>query len=534
MADRQPELSRRALLALGASVLVGACTSDDDGDGSARSGTAPTASAPRPSPAPPTESSPGTEPRVVTTEPVPSTTALDADPFLLGVASGDPDTTSVVLWTRLTGAGLPDSVEVTWELADDESFGGDVTSGTVTARAAHGHSVHVAVEVDGPAAYRFRAGGFTSAVGRAAPARPGASLKVASASCQHWETGFYAAHRDLVSWAPDAVVFLGDFIYEGAARPVADDRVRSHDGPESSDLGGYRARYAQYLADPDLRAARASCPWFTIWDDHEVENNYAALEPHDPAERTTFAVRRAAAYQAWWEHMPVRMEPPTEGRPVVVHRSAAYGDLVELVLLDGRQFRSDQACGGAELSTEPPCPEALDPSRTMLGPDQEAWLAGTLAASRARWTVLGQQTVLTDLRLANGAILNHDQWDGYAAARDRLLEAAAPVAGRLVVLTGDIHLAGVGRLPGVGTEFVTTSVSSSGDLPAALQPVLASFPTIVDAELVHRGYTRHTITADSWTAEYRIVADVRDPSSAVTTWRTFTLAAGASDSVTAA
>lgn len=512
-------LSRRALLALGAGFVAAACTSGDDADDDATPSTA----APSTGPAPSTTSA--------TTTPPSTTTALAADPFLLGVAAGDPDATSVVLWTRLAGADLPESLEVAWEIAADASFRGTVTWGTATALAAQGHSVHVTVDVDEPVHYRFHAGGFTSPVGRAAPATAGASLKLAAASCQHWETGFYAAHRDLVAWAPDAVVFLGDFIYEGAGQPVGEGRVRSHDGPEATDLAGYRARYAQYLSDPDLQAARAACPWFAIWDDHEVENDYAALAPQDPADAATFAARRLAAYQAWWEHMPVRADPPIDGPATVVYRASRYGDLVDLVLLDGRQFRSDQACGAVELSTDPPCPEASDPARTMLGADQEAWMSETLAASGATWAVIAQQTVLTDLRLPNGAILNYDQWDGYAAARDRLLAAAAPVAGRAVVLTGDIHLAGVGRLPGVGTEFVTTSVSSRSQIPAALAPIVTSFDTIVDAELVHRGYTRHTITPETWTAEYRIVADVLDPDSAVSTWRTFTVAAGKSDTV---
>ena len=231
---------------------------------------------------------------------------------------------------------------------------------------------------------------------------------------------------------------------------------------------------------------------------------------------------------------PCACARPVAGADTVISRRASYGDLVDLVLLDGRQFRSDQACGGAELSTEPACPEATDPARTMLGATQETWVADTLAASSAAWAVLGQQTVLTDLRLPNGGVLNYDQWDGYAPARDRLLAAAAPVAGRMVVLTGDIHLAGVGVLPGFGTEFVTTSVSSGGDIPPVLQPILASFEHIVDAELVHRGYTRHTVTPTEWTAEYRIVDDVTDPASTVSTWRTFTVAAGTSDTVAAA
>ena len=181
--------------------------------------------------------------------------------------------------------------------------------------------------------------------------------------------------------------------------------MRSHDGPEPTDLAGYRARYAQYLSDADLQASRAACPWLVIWDDHEVENNYAGLVPQDPAERATFAARRLAAYQAWWEHMPVRMPPPAR-RGHDISRTGRLGDLVDLVLLDGRQFRSDQACGDVTLSTDPPCPEALDPARTMLGATQEAWRRETFAASSATWAVLGQQTVLTDLRLPNGAVLN--------------------------------------------------------------------------------------------------------------------------------
>jgi alkaline phosphatase D len=199
------------------------------------------------------------------------------------------------------------------------------------------------------------------------------------------------------------------------------------------------------------------------------------------------------------------------------------------VLLDGRQYRNDQACGNVKLSFDPPCPEALDPARTMLGPAQEAWLGEALAASTATWTVLGQQTVLTDLRPPNGAILNPDQWDGYAPARERLLAQAVPVAGRCVVLTGDIHLAGVGTLPGIGTEFVTTAISSAANYPPDVQPLVVSLEGIVDAELTHRGYTRHTVTSSAWTAEYRTVDNVADPASTVSTWRTFKIAAGASD-----
>jgi alkaline phosphatase D len=514
------DLSRRTFLALAAGVVICACTDDDD-SAPATTSAAPTTQA--------TTITTITTPTTTTSPP--TTAALAADPFVLGVTSGDPDATSVVLWTRLVGTDLADAVDVVWETSTDD-FATVAASGNAQASAADGHSVHAVVAISVPVGYRFRAGGFTSPVGRAAPAVVTDTLRIAAASCQHFETGYYAAHRDIATWAPDAVVFLGDFIYEGAARPVGGSVLRSHDGPEPTDLAGYRSRYAQYLADPDLQAARAACPWWVIWDDHEVENNYAGLEPSDPAARDGFAARRLAAYQVFWEHMPLRIPRPTEGTDTIIYRTAAYGDLLDLVFLDGRQFRSDQACGDVALSTAPACPEASDPARTMLGATQEQWTGEAFAASRATWTALAQQTVLTDLRLSNGAILNEDQWDGYAPARDRLLAAAAPVAGKLVVLTGDIHAAGVGRLTGVGTEFVSTSISSLGLLPTSLQPVVSSFPTLVDADLLHRGYVRHTVTAASWSAEYRTVDDVTRADSAMSTWHTFTAPAGSSTTVT--
>lgn len=241
-----------------------------------------------------------------------------------------------------------------------------------------------------------------------------------------------------------------------------------------------------------------------------------------------FAERKLVAYQAWWEHMPVRMARPESLDDATIYRTIAWGPLADIVLLDGRQYRTNQACLDVTLSLDPPCDIASIPARTMLGAEQEAWVAEQLATSTAAWPVLAQQTVLTDTRL-NGAILNYDQWDGYGPARDRLLAAGA-VADRLVVLTGDIHLAGVGRLPGVGVEFVTASISSGG-LPADLQDTVAALGDIQAAELVHRGYTRHVVTPETWTAEYRIVDDVLDPESAVATWQTFVVNADERDVV---
>ena len=228
--------------------------------------------------------------------------------------------------------------------------------------------------------------------------------------------------------------------------------------------------------------------------------------------------------------MPVRIDRPGDSADTIIYRTVQWASLADVMLLDGRQFRSDQTCGDVVLSTDPACPETADPARTMLGSVQEQWLGDQLAATTATWPVIAQQTVLSDVTLPNGAVLNFDQWDGYPAARQRLLAAGRPGT-RAVVLTGDIHLAAVGRLPGVGVEFVTSSISSTGLVPADLAEVVAAFPDVVDAELAHRGYTRHTITPDGWRAEYRTVDNVTDPKSPVSTWRAFAVDAATRDAV---
>jgi alkaline phosphatase D len=464
-----------------------------------------------------------------------SSATIGHNPFTLGVCAGDPDDRSAVLWTRLTapdGSALDaGDVAVTWEIADTESFERTVNQGEVVARADGVHSVHAVVDVTRPSFFRFRAGDWASPIGRVAPTgvRP-AELRLATANCQHFETGYFAAHRDLAEWAPDLVVFLGDFIYEYGGENLGGDVVRSHGSGETFTIDEYRDRYALYLSDPQLQAARAVCPWLAIWDDHEVENNYAAATSEDDAPRAEFLARRLAAYQAWWEHMPVRVDRPTDTADTIIYRTVQWASLADVMLLDGRQFRSDQACGDVVLSTEPACPETADPARTMLGSVQEQWLGDQLAATTATWPVIAQQTVLSDVTLPNGAVLNFDQWDGYPAARQRLLLQAAQ-AERAVVLSGDIHLAAVGRLPGVGVEFVTSSISSTGLVPADLAEVVTGFPDVVEAELAHRGYTRHTITADNWTADYRIVDDIKDPDSPVSTWKTFVVGHDTRDAV---
>ncbi len=540
-------MSRRVFLCGAAAVAVGACSDDSGATTPSADTSVATTEAPVVTGAPTTTVA-------ATTTSTMADVQLVGDPFTLGVASGDPDATSVVLWTRLapepfTGGGMPtNDLDVLWEVSATDDFATIAASGTETATAAHAHSVHAVAQLEqGDWFYRFRVGSYTSPIGvtRPAPAAdaPLAQAKFAAASCQNFADGYYAAHRDIAEQRPDFTVWLGDYIYEGGGLPFDPDVVaREHIGEEPKTLDDYRIRYAQYKSDPQLQASHATCPWFVIWDDHEVENNYAGLSPQDPADAAGFQARRFAAYQAWWEHQPVRLDPPVSAdQEYRIYRDTQWGDLIELALLDGRQYRTDQACGDATLNLDPPCPEALDPTRTMLGVEQEQWLIDTLSASTAAWNVIGNQVVLADATF-NGAILNYDQWDGYPVARARLLQAFADNdIQNLVVITGDIHLAAVAQLRAgdrgtgvnIGAEFVTTSISSDGLIDDSLADVLKSFPDLVDAELTHRGYSLHTVTPERWTAEYRIVIDVDNPGSEVTSYGSYTVDAG-SNSVTKA
>jgi alkaline phosphatase D len=534
------EIGRRAFLAGSLGAIVAACTSGDD-DGSA----APTAPEPSEPSAAPEPTATGTSPATTppeTTAPVPSGPALPADPFRLGVASGDPTPTSAMLWTRLApeplaaaGGMPPEPVEVTWQVmadAEGEEWEDIVAEGTVVADPANAHAVHI--DADGLESgtwyrYRFSVGTWASPVGRTrtAPAPgDGGPLVIGQASCQDWQDGYYAAHRDIATAGVDLLVFLGDYIYEGAALPVGGEIVRSHEGPEPTTLDGYRTRYALYKSDPDLQAAHAACPWVVAWDDHEVDNDYAAELDQDGGDPQAFRERRAAAYRAWWEHQPVRLPRPA-GADLQTFRRVELGALASILLLDGRQYRSDQACGSPDASLDPPCPEITAPGRTMLGTEQETWLAEELAGVGAAWTVIANQTVLTDLRLGT-AVLNYDQWDGYPDARARLLaELARRPERSAVVLTGDIHLGGAGLVTPAGgapvaTELVCTSISSRG-LEPVLESLFGAFPDVVYADLQHRGWTRHAVSAQRWEAEFRVVEDPTDPGSVVRVGARFAL-----------
>ena len=518
-------ISRRMFFALSASVVVVACSKNESStDPSPDSSVASTSVAPTTSPVPPTD--------------------LSGDPFTLGVASGDPTDQSVILWTRLAidslnGGGMPaKDIEVLWEVSSTDAFDDIVSSGLATAEERLGHAVHIDVPLstgESIVFYRFRIGDYVSPIGKTRLSSPSGSttpIKVAAVSCQNYTDGFYNAYADLVEQSPDLVTFLGDYIYESGVGTLDATTVRLHNSDEIKDLVAYRNRYALYRSDPLLQAAHAVCPWVITWDDHEVENNYANLTPQDSADAEGHAARRAAAYQAWWEHMPVRLSPPTD-ESLTIYRQFSWGDLLNLLVVDGRQYRDDQACGDAVLSTQPACDEALDPARTMLGAEQEKWFSENINDTTKVWNVMANQTVMTDIRLG-AAVLNYDQWDGYAPDRNRILsDVVDQGVENFVVLTGDIHLAGVGQLTidsnpttAMGAEFVSTSISSSGNVSTDTEGLLIALPNIIDAETSHRGYTLHTLTANDWTAEYRIVENNLVEDSSTSVWKTFKVMAG--------
>ncbi|OIJ69459.1 alkaline phosphatase D family protein [Streptomyces mangrovisoli] len=464
--------------------------------------------------------------------------------FSLGVASGDPLPDGVVLWTRLApdplhGGGMPDeTVPVAWEVAEDERFRKTVRRGVAHARPELGHSVHVDVRGLRPGRaywYRFRAGSQFSRTGRTRTAPPahrtGGSLRVALASCQNWQHGYFTPYADMLAQDPDLVLFVGDYIYESAPSATA---VRRHEGTgEPYGLTEYRNRYAQYRTDPDLAAMHASVPWVVTFDDHEVDNDWAGEVPQDPDKQShdAFTARLTAAFQAYYEHMPVRASAVPDGPHIQMYRRLEFGRLVSLNVLDTRQFRTDQATTqeGAE-----------SPSATMLGPAQKQWLLDGLHRSTARWNVVASQIMMaeTDLRIGDGKLWYYDAWDGYQVERNALLREFAGVRNP-VVLSGDRHLTMVSDLKEdfadpasavVGAEFVGTSVSSNGDQDQAAfhaqwDPLMPDNPhwKVIDA---HRGYHLFDIARDGIDARVRVVDTVLAPTATPSTLARLRVEAG--------
>ncbi len=477
---------------------------------------------------------------------------FDRDPFSMGVASGDPDATSVVLWTRLAprpfepGGGMPPkAVAVQWQVCEDEAMRKPVRNGTVRAEVELGHSVHV--EVDGLQPdrwywYRFTAGDAQSPIGRTRtlpdPKATPALLKFAVTSCQNWEQGLFTAYEQMAQDAPDLVFHLGDYIYEYAAG--RNGKVRTHHGDEIHALDDYRMRYAQYRSDPLLQAMHARCPWLVTWDDHEVDNNYAddISEQKDvlPAD---FLVRRANAYQAYYEMMPLRVRSMPRGPKLQLYRKASYGTLAELLVLDTRQYRTDQPNGDRRSPIDD---DAMNRRNTLLGAQQRVWLKQALRDSKATWNVLAQQVMMglvgSMRKDDTEPHFSMDQWPGYAHERMELVRFLDQHAiDNPVVLTGDIHSNWCNELrvddrrhddPVVAVELVATSLSSGGngsDKPRDHDALLAANPC-VKFHNRQRGYIRCTVTPKTWTSDFVVMDQVEQPGGKASVRATAVIEAG--------
>jgi alkaline phosphatase D len=489
---------------------------------------------------------------------------LHADPFSLGVASGAPRPDGFVLWTRLApdplsadpAAGMVGGMtggdhEIGYEIAGDPAFRRIVQSGRTRAEAAFAHSVHLAVHGLEPARpywYRFHLGPWVSAAGRAmtapAPGSPVAAMRFGYCSCSNYEQGYFAAYRHLAEEAPDLVIFLGDYIYESVDKSPA--AVRHHnDGKAATTLALYRNRYAQYRLDPDLQRLHAAASCLATWDDHEVENDYAGDWSQDLIPPAVFSKRRTAAYQAFYEHMPLdpAISKPS-GDAMRIYGSLDWGALLRICVLDGRQYRSREACygpgkGGGHVETLQSCPELADPARSMLGGTQERWLHDALAASPARWNLIAQDVLMARVqstRKDGSHGVWTEAWDGYPAARKRLLTHLRD--GRIanpVVIGGDNHAFWANDLkpdfddvtaPAVATEFIGGSITSWGPPYQATMKIIAGNPHVRFFESRKRGYALADLTATRMETRFQIVTDAADPDAGKQTLARFVTESG--------
>jgi alkaline phosphatase D len=433
-------------------------------------------------------------------------------PFKLGIASGEPAADGFVLWTRLApdpvnGGGMaPMPVPVTFEIGVDDGMRNVVCRGEVIARPETAHSVHVEVEglePDRPYWYRFIAGGESSPVGRTRtfplPGQTPQHLRFAFACCQNFGIGYFNSYRQMVADDLDLILHLGDYIYEETwGTPVRPQPVNPRG------LADYRTLHALYKTDLDLQEAHASCPWAVTWDDHEVQDDYANDVAIDDLSPEEFLRKRAAAYQAYFEHMPLRAAARPRGPNARLYRNLSFGDFAQFTLLDNRQYRSAQACsrpgfrGGQSVVG---CDEVDDEARSMLGAEQEAWF-GTSLGKGVKWKFVAQQQVFADVDHTRGGTHEKrvwtDGWDGYPANRRRILEGIRDRGTKnVVILGGDSHQHWVTdlkldnhdrRAPILASEFSTGAITSgAGD---SSSKVLADNPQVKFYDWQHRGYMR--------------------------------------------
>lgn len=488
---------------------------------------------------------------------------FETNPFTLGVASGDPLPDAVVIWTRLApnplaaDGAMPDGqFDVEWTLAVDEQMDDVRASGTATAHPAHAHAVHVDVTGLDPNTeyyYQFSVRGETSPTGRTktapSPDSDVEEFRFGFASCQRWADGYYTAYRYMAEDELDLIIHLGDYIYEYGLKGTETPRDRElpqEYSRETTNLDRYRLRYGLYKSDPDLRAAHASAPWLVTRDDHEVDNNWAAHVPQDPDEQRTasFIERRAAAFKAYYEHMPFRLEQRPDEAHQKLYRYFSFGDLVDFNVLDTRMYRSDQACD--DVFDKVNCEERFEEDRTILGAKQRDWLLENLANSSATWNVVANQLPFAKMDFKRGPREGYrtEQWDGYVPDQRAVKRAFEADANNPIVVTGDFHSnwanditsAEEGNSEPVGAEFVGTSISSGGD-GSELDDFNGNEEGVLGRHVIEenenvkyncnrRGYTRCTLTPETFTTEFQIVDMVTSPGGTPRTDATFTVKAG--------
>ncbi len=485
---------------------------------------------------------------------------LRRDPFTLGIASGEPSPDGMVLWTRLAldplaedgHGGMPSrSVAVEWEVAEDAGMRHVAARGVEHAHPSNAHSVHAELRGLRPGReyfYRFRCGAYLSRTGRTrtspAEQETPAALAMAFASCAKYESGYFTAYARLAQDEPDLILHLGDYMYErrsGSRRTDSTD-ARAMAGSETVTLADYRQRHAQYKADADLQAAHAVAPWLVVWDDHEVDNNWAgtvpsgrrATEMNDTDAR--FRQRRAAAFQAYYENMPLRASTAPAGPDMKIFRSIQWGQLANFHMLDTRQYRDQQLSGDGWRSN---VTGRLEEHRTITGAGQERWLLDRFRSSTQRWDIVGQQVFFAERDrhpAADVDLVSMDGWDGYAASRRRITQGLVDAQVRnAVVLTGDVHRHWASEIkvdykdpasPVVGSELVCTSITSAGDGSGSTwDPIMAWNPHLKFYNN-QRGYVATRITPDAMQADFRVLDYVTKPGSPVQTRASFRIEDG--------
>jgi alkaline phosphatase D len=451
-------------------------------------------------------------------------------PFYHGVASGDALSDRVIIWTRITTEDTLSQISVDWEFSLDTSFSQLVTSGTAVTNLNQDFTIKVDVTGLNPNTwyyYRFKHDNRLSLIGRAKtlPIGDVDSLRFAVASCQSYRAGFYNAHRSIAARNDlDAVIFLGDYIYEGgnsSSSSIGRDHLPDK---EIITLSDYRIRHSQHKLDPDLRSAHQQYTWYCVWDDHEFSNDawIGGAQAHDPNVDGDWQTRKNNALRAYYDWMPVRENPVSNE---VVYRMFKFGNLMDLDMIDTRIIGRDLQLNGFVNTTEP---ALTDTNRRMIGVQQLDWLKDQLTNSTSTWKVIGQQVMMMPLQLnipfVGSQIVNPDQWDGYPAERKRVLDhITTNDIKNMIVLTGDIHTAWSGDIPGdnynastgansVGVEFVCASISSSNslDIPVGPNVITAVNPHIKYVDLNSHGYYILDVNKQRTQADHVFVSQVQE------------------------